>query len=159
MEKIFQSKKILLILAVILIAVIFSSYKLLVGGQIKKEAIVKKEQLPKNVIPTLDPSVKVDLVKESKNQEVTLIIENIPDETSSIEYELSYQTSEQGLQGVVGTVDMEKIEDQAYEKNITLGTCSSGRCVYHKVVGEIKLMLKFIGEYGQRVFEKEYTIQ
>ena len=84
-----------------------------------------------------------------------LKVGNIPKNTQSIDYELSYQTAQQGLQGVIGTVTSEK---DNFEKKLTLGTCSSGTCVYHQVVGKIKLTLKFTGEYGEKIFEKEYAI-
>lgn len=109
------------------------------------------------VIPTVDSSVLVNLTSTIAGKEVLLSIKNIPSGTSSIDYELSYQTTKQGLQGVIGTINLEN-NQKNYEKKITLGTCSSGSCVYHQVVGEIKLNLKFIGNYGERIFEKEFLL-
>ena len=107
------------------------------------------------IIPTIDGSVTVSLTSQTDNKDLLLKVGNIPKNTQSIDYELSYQTAQQGLQGVIGTVTSEK---DNFEKKLTLGTCSSGTCVYHQVVGKIKLTLKFTGEYGEKIFEKEYAI-
>lgn len=108
------------------------------------------------IIPTIDNSVMVNLTNSLPGKEVLLTIENIPTGTEIIEYELSYQTAEQGLQGVLGSIKLNN--DKRYEKRLVLGTCSSGVCVYHKVVEKIKLSLKFIGDYGERIFDEEYKI-
>jgi len=57
---------------------------------------------------------------------------------------------------VIGTIALNS--ESEYLKKITLGTCSSGKCVYHEVVGKIKVSLKFTGSYGEKIFEKEYEL-
>ena len=111
---------------------------------------------PEEVLPTVDASVEVDLVPVTGKKEILLKISSIPKNTQTIDYELSYATAEQGLQGIIGTISI--TDDKNYEKQLTLGTCSSGKCVYHQVVGKIRLVLKFTGDYGERIFEKEYEI-
>jgi hypothetical protein len=123
-------------------------------GPSKKE--IQTVEPTETVIPTLDSSVKVDLISSLGGKEVVLEIKDIPTNTQTIDYELSYQTRQQGLQGVIGTITLNN--ESKYEKRITLGTCSSGRCVYHEVVGKIKLSLKFSGSYGEKLFDKEYEI-
>lgn len=108
-------------------------------------------------IPTVDSSVKVALDPSADKREVTLSVKEAPKGTTTIDYELSYNTKAQGLQGVIGTITLDKGELSA-EKKLTLGTCSSGTCVYHQVEGSIQLTLKFTGDYGQKLFEKEYEI-
>lgn len=107
------------------------------------------------VIPTIDSSVKVSLTPVIAGKELLLSIENIPSGTKNLEYVLSYETVEGGIQGVNSLAE---IKEKNFQKKITLGTCSSGTCVYHQVKGKIKLELKFTGNYGERIFEKEYEI-
>jgi hypothetical protein len=107
------------------------------------------------ILPTVDSSVTVSLTSQTGNKELLLKVSNLPSGTQSVDYELSYQTAQQGLQGVIGTVTN---EGNSFEKKLTLGTCSSGTCVYHQVVGKIKLTLKFTGDYGEKIFEKEYEL-
>lgn len=148
-------KKNLLIISVVLIMLVVISYWLVaVKTQNKKSA--DNISPTEAVIPTIDNSVKVNFASIIGRQEMALNINNIPLGTNSIDYELSYQTRQQGLQGVIGTISPSG--KSSYEKKITLGTCSSGKCVYHEVVGKIKLTLKFSGDYGERLFEKEFEI-
>jgi len=109
------------------------------------------------VIPTVDSSVKVSLNPQNNNREMTIIINGIPSGTSSVDYELSYDTVSQGLQGIIGTITIGSSETTA-KKKVTLGTCSSGTCVYHQVQGKVKVSLKFSGSYGERIFNKDFSL-
>lgn len=121
------------------------------------QTVRQTETIPTEIIiPTIDSSVRVNLTAVLGKKDIKLKIEEIPTGTQSIEYELSYQTKSKGLQGIIGTITVN--EEKKYEKNLTLGTCSSGTCVYHEVTGAIKLNLKFNGEYGERMFVKEFDI-
>lgn len=117
-----------------------------VGGALENE---------ENILPTVDTSVKVELSVEG-GKEAVLNLSGIPKGTESIDYELSYEEKTKGLQGVIGVITLDN--EDSYEKKVTLGTCSSGKCVYHEVMGKIKLTLKFSGSYGDKIFEKEYDI-
>ena len=114
----------------------------------------KKEEM--GAIPTVDASTVVTLSALPGNKEIVLKSTNIPNGTTSVEYELSYNTKAQGEQGVMGTIS--DFTGNSLEKQMTLGTCSSGHCVYHEVVGAIQVTLKFTGEYGEKVFSKEFTL-
>ncbi len=107
-------------------------------------------------IPTIDSSVMVELKQQTGSHDVVLSMSDLPKGTESIDYELSYETVKQGLQGVIGTIVV--TDEKSYEKKLTLGTCSSGACVYHEVDGAIKLNLKFTGSFGEKIFEKEYEL-
>ena len=117
----------------------------------------KKIETQLETIPTVDASVKVDLQSKNNRKAVELKMSNIPEGTTSIDYSISYQTKQQGLQGIIGVM---KIKEGEKEASFTrdLGTCSSGRCVIHEVVGNVKVELKFTGKYGERIFEKEYPL-
>jgi len=153
-----KDKKKLIILIGILLTVLVIGGVLIGSRKAEKEEEIESNLLPTEVaIPTVDKSVKVNLVSSSQGKEVVLMINGIPKGTESVDYELSYQTAQQGLQGVIGTVTLTANESKI-EKNLTLGTCSSGNCVYHQVAGKIRLNLRFTGEYGDKVFEKEYEL-
>ncbi len=124
----------------------------------KKAPVVQKTEKTEDVgaIPTVDASVIVTLTPKQGNKEIVLTSSGVPSGTTSVDYELSYDTKGQGKQGVIGTITT--IEGNAIEKQMTLGTCSSGRCVYHEVIGAIQVTLKFTGEYGEKVLSKEFTL-
>lgn len=149
-----EYKKYLMIGGVVLVLLVVGYF---IFGRSKTSSQSETDVEPtEEILPTVDSSVKVTLTGVSGNREVNLEAKNIPSGTESVDYELSYQTASQGLQGVIGTVMTEG--KSSIEKKLTLGTCSSGTCVYHQVVGKIKLTLKFSGEYGERIFEKEYEL-
>lgn len=138
-----------------LVLFIFSGYWLLIGRKAtvnnKNEQIIPTDA----VIPTIDGSVKISLTPLVGRKEVMLSIKNMPKNTNSLEYILSYETIEGGLQGVNSTAE---ITDSDFEKKITLGTCSSGTCVYHNIKGKIKVELVFKGNNGDKYFTKEYAL-
>jgi len=138
-----------------LVLFIFSGYWLLIGRKAtvnnKNEQVVPTDA----VIPTIDGSVKISLTPLAGKKEVMLSIKNMPKNTNSLEYILSYETIEGGLQGVNSTAE---IIGNDFEKKITLGTCSSGTCVYHNIKDKIKVELVFKGDNGDRYFTKEYEI-
>ncbi|EKE15204.1 MAG: hypothetical protein ACD_12C00114G0010 [uncultured bacterium] len=149
------NKKTTMILGgVLLVLFIFLGYRLLMG---RKVSVNKNTQIAPldGVIPTIDSSVKISLTALTGKKEVLLLIKNMPVNTSSLEYILSYETVEGGLQGVNSTAE---ITERDFEKKITLGTCSSGTCVYHNVKGKIKVELIFKGDNQDKYFTKEYAI-
>lgn len=155
MDKILKSKKILL--TFIFIVILGLSYLLFFSSKSTNENIIQKEPTENEVIPTVDSSVQVSLDKTGND--VNLSIKGIPGNTDKLEYELSYETAEQGLQGIgPSSVEIANFKNDGYEKKITLGTCSSGRCVYHKVIGKIKLQIRFTGTYGDKIFEHDYEV-
>ena len=138
-----------------LVLFVFSGYWLLIGRKAtvnsKSEQVVTADA----VIPTIDSSVKISLTPLAGRKEVMLSIKNMPKNTNSLEYILSYETREGGLQGINSTAE---ITGSDFEKKITLGTCSSGTCVYHNIKGKIKVELVFKGNNGDKYFTKEYKI-
>lgn len=148
-------KKYLYLGIIVLIFLIVSGCRLL-GRKSNLKTSSSSVSPTQMLIPTIDSSVKVDLISFLPGKEVMLAIENIPVGTEAIDYELSYQTKKQGYQGIIGTIQVDN--NINYQKKLTLGTCSSGTCVYHQVEGKIKLTLKFTGSYGEKIFEREYEI-
>lgn len=138
---------------VVLIIVIFGVF----GNKTPKESKKTTTSNQSDIIPTVDSSVKVDLVSKNSKKAVDLTISGIPEGTTSIDYSISYLTKQQGLQGIIGAFQVKSGEK---ERTISreLGTCSSGKCVYHEVVGTVKVALKFSGQYGERAFDKEYPL-
>jgi len=151
-----KQKKVLIAIAIFIIFLLIFIRFFLNNKKVQKTQ--EKEIIPTEaVIPTIDGSVQVNLTARIPGKEIVLSINSIPKGTNTVEYSLSYATRQQGLQGVIGTLEIKETESD-FEKDITLGTCSSGRCVYHEVLGMIKLNLKFSGSYGEKIFEKDYQI-
>ena len=100
-----MTQKKLLIFAVGIVSIMIIGGVLVASRKPDQPKKMEEEILPTEVlIPTVDSSVAVDLITSSAGREVTLQIKSIPTGTESIDYELSYQTKQQGLQGVIGTI-------------------------------------------------------
>src|SRR3989339_2148223 len=150
-----NNKTMMILGVVFLVLFILSGYWLLIG---RKSSVNKKNEQTApldGVIPTIDSSVEISLTALTGKKEVLLSIKNMPSNTTGLEYILSYETIEGGLQGVNSTAE---ITGRDFEKKITLGTCSSGTCVYHNIKDKIKVELVFKGNNGDKYFTKEYEI-
>ncbi len=153
MKNLLNGKKI--VIAGVVIVILLVGGVMLLGGKSSQkpgqtETSIKNEA----AIPTVDSSVKVTLEPLPSGKEVFLTVKGIPSGTKNLEYELSYDARNAGPRGVLTQIDVSG--QDSYEKKITLGTCSSGTCIYDDVVSDFRLSLKFTGGYGQRIFEKDF---
>jgi len=115
-----------------------------------------KQKIEVGAIPTVDASTLVTLTSDTASKQVILKSTNIPNGTTSVDYELSYDTKSQGKQGALGTIT--DIAGGSFERKILLGTCSSGHCVYHEVISAIQVTLKFTGDFGEKILSKEFSL-
>lgn len=148
------------LVGVVLIAVVVLSKK---PTPVQKKDVSQLEQSQDDldVIPTVGPEVKVELVSVVPKQEVKLVVTGVPDNTSSLEYEFTYSTKEQDTEGVFSTAkpkEGSRFFPKTFERQITLGTCSRNVCRYHNVTSNIKVTLKFEGDYGARLLQKEFDL-
>jgi len=156
MQEMFQKNKLVIfgIIALLLIGGIAAFAMNGNKNQIANEEITAEEE-EEAPLPTVDASVKVNVEAINNNREVEITVANSPKGTEDIDVELSYETEGKGLQGAIGTIMVDK---GGGTKKITLGTCSSGTCVYHTVTSDIKVYLKFNGEYGEQIYENNFKI-
>jgi hypothetical protein len=170
MNELFKNKKLLAIFGIVLVLIIALVF--FITSRNRSEIIETQEQLTNaESIPAVDDSVIVELIKGARTGEVILTIQNAPEETNTIEYQLTYDavSREQGgsivPRGVIGkcTKQSGNENDWACEQPnsgeaIILGTCSSGTCVYDNIKSDINVQLKFSGSYGNKIFEKDFSI-
>ncbi len=120
----------------------------------KQEAVEKDsvfEEPAEDILP-VDASV-VATIKGKTDAVIT--IANVPEGTESIEYQLIYSTQSGSSEGVIGQM---VVEGTTAEKEITFGTCSSGVCRYHDIVGKVSGTFVFTGSYGERMLEQEFDL-
>lgn len=156
MQELFDKNKQVVIGIAIVLVIAIGAFIMMNNNKQKamQEEVVAEEE-EEAPIPTVDSSVKVELNALNNDHEVEIAVSAAPKGTETIDVELSYETADKGLQGAIGTI---MVKDGAGTKKITLGTCSSGTCVYHEVTSEIKVYLKFNGDYGEQIFEKNFKI-
>ncbi|OGK17978.1 hypothetical protein A3G67_04655 [Candidatus Roizmanbacteria bacterium RIFCSPLOWO2_12_FULL_40_12] len=157
MEAFLKNKKAVAAALVVVVLVVLGGIFFFISSNQSKKSQMEDVLNNEEAIPTVDASVQISLKAKPNKKEVELSVKNMPSGTKSVEYELSYDAQGQGPQGAIGTVEL-KSRESFFSKTVTLGTCSSGTCVYHTVVGPVRLSLIFNGGYGQRIFEKEYDL-
>ena len=149
-----KNKKTLIIIAVLAVLIMSALFvKAKTGGKTE----VVPTPTPTVALPKVDESVEVDLVSRSDGKAVTLTISQIPSETTSIDYELSYETGEGLPRGVLGTIHLKEGEEEV-EREVLLGTCSRNVCTYDRGVETINLVLKFNSPDGSSQFQQEYEL-
>jgi len=153
-----QKNKQIIIVAVIVLVVLVGGFLLTNGSKKTTSTQQTQDVLPnEDVLPTVDASVQVELVADRLKREVTLSISGVPEGTDDVEYEMSYIADGNLPKGVIGNIETNgKLTIE--KAGITLGTCSSGACIYDKGVKKVQVNLKFNGSYGAKIFEKEFDI-
>lgn len=164
MQELFEKNKTIIIAGTVILVLLIIGIMIMFSGkpqQDETDVSDTDEQLDEP-IPTVDPSVEVSLEAINNNQDVVVTVENVPEGTEEIEVEISYEREEPELDSPIadGSFAVMEPEGNRAETEIKLGTCSSGVCRYHTLTtGEIRTVLKFNGEYGERLYENTFTIE
>lgn len=137
---------------------------LLVGGIVvfarsqQRESKLEERETPREeeILPAIDPSVTISLTPREDKRAVILKVSNIPDDVTTLEYELTYEAKGGLPRGALGRIDLKG--SLSVEREILLGTCSRNTCVYDEGVEKVSLTLRFNGTLGRRQFQKEYPL-
>lgn len=149
-----MKKKTILIITVVLIILV--TVLLILQAKRRGETEISPTPTPTIALPEIGEDVEVNLTSRYDKKAVILTISQIPPETTSIDYELSYETGERLPRGVLGTIHLEGEDD--VKREILLGTCSRNVCVYDTGVEKISLVLKFNSPEGSSQFQKDYEL-
>lgn len=141
-----NKKNLLLILIFAILAIISGIiiYKIIQPSK-KADITANREPEPTTgVIPTLDPSVKVDLTRSKKDRNsILLAVAGLKNKMSLLEYEVSYD-SEGLIKGVnSGSKPIELKNQDTFDREIYLGTCSRNVCKPDVGVTKVSISLKF----------------
>jgi hypothetical protein len=159
------SKKVYIVGTVLLITIASLVFFLYFSRQTKTQTKVESGQFSEeeddfDAIPTTEKNVQTSLEFINQKQKLKVGIVGIPGGTKMMDYELTYSTSNQGVQGVIGQATPKEdggTFDSDHEFEITLGTCSSNVCTYHDLTGSIAVTIKFEGAYGAKLYRNEYV--
>lgn len=100
----------------------------------EEEETVKELPLEQRPYTTLTPS--------KDGHSLHLHLERMPSDINSFDYELGYKTASGVNEGVTGYIKLSS--DKTIDRDLLLGSCSSGKCRYHEGVeyGTITLKLR-----------------
>lgn len=171
-----KNKRNLIIIGIILLVGVISGFLVFRNRQAQRSSF--EGTLPEeSIIPTVDSSVIVAL-KKLRASVASLTVRNAPKGTKKIEWLISYDAKPgaafseeaEGLdvvpQGFQGTCRQSRgvwecgNEEPIFpgRRVVVFGSSSSGVYRFHDIVGKVKVTLKFIGSYGERIFEKDYAL-
>jgi hypothetical protein len=151
-----MKKNNLIIAGIIVVVLLLGGYFLMGRGGSK--TVAKPSTLAESeVIPTVDSSFKATVEGVENKTKAKLTFDGIPAGTTSIDYSVSYETESQGSQGIIGEGVEIKDGEKQFSVTRLLGTCSA-TCTYHKVVGKVRLEIKFTGKYGEKIYQNEYEL-
>lgn len=93
------------------------------------------------------------MTPRTDGHEFKLAISKIPSGTDTLEYELVYKNSDGVTQGVPGSVKLKGAT--TLERNLLLGSCSSGKCKYDEGVEKGTLTLRLRNADGELIAKLE----
>lgn len=152
--KIFKEKPFLIVVVFLIVVLSLGGFYIIKNNS---SGNTEEEATPTPVLPPADPNIVVVLKPMPLTHEVELSISNFPSDVESIEYELIYKTPQKN-EGLTGTIKISG--EKSVTRTITIGTCSSGKCVYHNPIdGKGTLTLKFNAKSGASRFQKDFQLQ
>ncbi len=144
-------KRYLPFLGVILLAVVFVGGVFIIRNNNANTTLDGDEEIQN--VPDLPEDQKpvVALVPRSDGHYLTLKIQSIKvTNASSMDYVVEYKANNTGTPTTQGTSGAVKLENQtSYEKELLLGSESSGKFRYDKEVGDGKLTIRFRDKNGK----------
>lgn len=111
----------------------------------EKEEVFKELPLTERPYVTLTPRVD--------GHEFHLTIEKVPTSAKIVEYELIYKNADGVTQGVPGSIKFKG--EKIIERDLLLGSCSSGKCKYDDGVEEGTFALKLRDDNGRLITKME----
>jgi hypothetical protein len=149
-----------LVLVVLLLITGVVVYKTISKPKVVDKVTKQDDSQPTDVVPTIDPSVSVDLVKsKAKANTVDLTISGMGSKYVSVGYELSYDSL--GLiKGVnSGSKPIDVINKDSFDREVYLGTCSKNDCKPDAGVKKVSIVLEFTDSAGKKSqFSKDYDL-
>jgi len=125
-----------------------------------KPATNVTEDITPVILPPVDSSISVDLIKStSAANTVVISIKGLGSKMTTIAYEMTYDS--QGLiKGVnSGSKPADVTGKNLFEREIYLGTCSRNVCKPDTGVSKVTLNLEFTDTSGQKSqFSQDYTL-
>lgn len=133
----------------------------LLRGDSKSEDTEGEKPVKEEIIKELPIEERpfVSLTPRADGHEFHLAVSNIPRVADSLEYELVYKVASGVTQGVPGTVKLSG--KTSIERDLLLGTCSSGKCRYDEGVEKGTFTVRLRDEDGKLItkLETEFHLQ
>jgi hypothetical protein len=148
MKKLMENKLALLGIGAVVIVFAIAGFMFFQNSNRPSE-IVEEDTIEEQAIEIDPDDIGLTLTPNSNNTEVTMEISDTSS-FSSFEYEMSYDAEVDGEivpRGAIGSGEVESGEP--IKREITIGTCSSGKCKYDTGVTKISFIIRLNLNDGQ----------
>lgn len=156
MKNLLQNKLALLGIAAVVVVVGIAGFMFVSNNQKAPVEAGPEETVEEQAIEMSPEDIGLTLEANANNTEVIMKIADTS-KFDSFEYEMNYDAEENGelvSQGAIGSGEVEPGES-SITREITIGTCSSGKCKYHKGVTKISFVIRLNLKDGQTGIVKD----
>lgn len=148
MDKILKNKLALIGISAVLVVGVIAGFIFFQNSK-KTEEIVDDGTIEEQAIEISPEDIGLVLTPNSNNTEVVMMI-NDTSKFSSFEYEMNYDAEVDGEIVPRGAIGSGEVEDgKPIKREITIGTCSSGKCKYDTGVTKISFIIRLNLKDGQ----------
>jgi len=127
----------------------------------KSEVPIEEETVEEQAIQIKPEDIGLVLTPNAANTEVTMEITDVS-KFNSFEYEMNYDADVDGEivpRGAIGSGEVEPGES-SITREITIGTCSSGKCKFDKGVTKISFIIRLNLKDGQTgIVKKDLNLE
>lgn len=130
------------------------------SGKGEEKSTVKEEQTIEEELVPLDSSVEVTLKRSTvKDNTVVIAITGMGGKYTSIGYELQYESGGVGKGVTSGSKPLDVTDQDSFEREVYLGTCSKNVCKPDLGVSKVSLVLEFTNKDGKKSqFSKDFEL-
>lgn len=154
MQKLMENKLALLGIGAVVIVGLVAGFIFFQNSSVSDEQ-VQDEIVEEQAVEMSAEEIGLTLEANSANTEVIMRIENTSS-FDSFEYEMNYDAEIDGEMVPRGAIGSGNVEDgEPIEREITIGTCSAGKCKYDTGVTKISFIIRLNLNDGQTGIVKQ----
>ncbi len=144
----------IIVIVVVVLGVLGGAFWFLKGSTKAPQQTTDEEvdDTPLKVL-TVEESPYVTLTPSADGHNFHLTISKVPSNTKTLEYEMVYTVASGVTQGVPGTI--KDLSTETIERDLLLGTCSSGKCRYDEGVNDGTFTVRLRDSKGKLVSKME----
>ena len=148
-----QNKLALAGIAAVIVMVIIVGF---IFMQNSKKATVAEDEptLEETAIQMTAEDIGLVLTPNAANTEITMEITDVS-KFNSFEYEMNYDAQVDGEMVPRGAIGSGEVEGDSIKREITIGTCSSGKCKYDTGVNKVSFIIRLNLKDGQTGIVKQ----
>lgn len=149
MQKLMKNRLALAGIGAVLIVILIAGFIFLQNSK-KTSEIVEEDSIEEQAIEISPEDIGLTLTPNAANTEITMEITDVS-KFNSFEYEMNYDAEVEGEvvpRGAIGSGEVESGET-TITRDITIGTCSSGKCKFDTGVTKVSFIIRLNLKDGQ----------